>query len=126
MKINWFDNTNQDNKTNPARDRALVKDWVKNHEEELHEIFHLANDNEMEAVKVIDGDQEIDRGGRIILRTLEFHFMKELIVVLRTEETQDSGAYTMKKTATQLGYLEIPSCRDSCDCSRHITKKEIK
>jgi hypothetical protein len=126
MKITWFDKATPHDMTDPERDRKLVKGWVKDHEEELHEIYHLANDSEMEAVKVITGDQEIDKRGRITLHTLELHFMKDLVLVLRAVEVQDSDSYTTRRTATQLGYLGMPSCGDDCGGSRPITKKEIK
>lgn len=126
MKITWFDKTPPHDMAEADRDKALIKDWVKSHEEELHEIYHLANDSEMEAVKIINGDQEIDEGGRITLRTLELHFMKDLVLVLRTIEVQDPGSYTTRRTATQLGYLGMPRCEDDCDGSKPSTKKEIK
>jgi hypothetical protein len=126
MKITWFDTAATDGKIDPDRDRTLVNGWVKDNQKELHEIHHLAMDHEIEAVKIIAGNQKIDKGGRIIIGALELHFLKDLILALRTVEIQDPGSYKTRRTATQLGYIEVPCCKDDSGDSKPITKKEIK
>lgn len=111
MKIVWFDDV--PGAGNP-KDRATAKAWVRDNGEEIHGISHLVEESEMEAVKILKGDQEIDGEGKITLSTLELHFMKGLIVIERVVEVQEPGSYTTKSTSTQLGYLDAPCCGDGC------------
>jgi hypothetical protein len=113
MKIIWFDNDLPDGNQHRG-DRAIVKTWVREHEEEVHDVSHLVGESEMEAVKIITGDQEVNSEGKVTLQTLELHFVKGLILIERVVEVQEPGSYTTKSASTQLGYLEAPHSGYGC------------
>jgi len=94
--------------------KALVKVWVGENEGEIHALSHLVNENELEAVKVLDGEQDTDGQGRVTLTTLELHFLKDLILIERVVEAQEPGSYTTTSESTQLGYMTPPACGDVC------------
>jgi len=121
MDIVWFDNglREGDRSTN---EKLLVRAWVRDHEEEIHGLSRLVEESEIEAVKIITGDQKINSEGKVTLCTLELHFMKGLILIERVVEVQEPGSYTTKSTSTQLGYLEAPHSGDGC-CSPRPKKK---
>lgn len=98
------------------KDRATVKAWVRDNDDMLHGIAHLVEETEMEAVKILAGEQGTNNEGKVMLHTLELHFMKGLVVIERVVEVQEPGSFTTKSTSTQIGYLDACCCRDDCCC----------
>jgi hypothetical protein len=123
LRITWFDDSHPD-KPGPGEDRQLIKDWVKNNREDLLDIAKFANENEVEAVRIISGDQETNEDGRITLRTLELHFIRGLILILKTMEIQEPGSFESKRLANQLGYLEMPHQEEGARGSDLVTKNK--
>ncbi len=121
MDIVWFDNDLTDG-DHIKKDRALVRAWARDHEEEINGFSHLAEESEMEAVRIVTGDQKVNSEGKVTICTLELHFMKDLILIERVVEVQEPGSYTTKSTSTQLGYLKAPHFGDDC-CSPRPKKK---
>ena len=115
MNVVWFGNGLPGGEA-PGKHRAIVEDYARENAEEIHELSHLAGESEIEIVKIIEGAQEIDGAGKVTLRTLELHFMKDLVLIERVIEVQGRGSYTTESSSTQLGYLEIPCSEDSCPC----------
>lgn len=112
MDITWLDSELPG--ASLRKDRSLVGSWLKEHREEVHGLCHLVEEMEIEAVRILSGEQETDEEGRVTLRTLEVHFMKGIVLVERVVEVQLPGSYSREITSTQLGYLEPLPCSDEC------------
>jgi hypothetical protein len=113
LKMVWFENELPGGE-NPEKFKTQVKAYSRENEEEIHELLHFAGESEIELVKILNGSQEMDSEGRVTLRTVELHFMKDLILIERVVEVQEPGSYDTRSTSTQLGYLDLPCCADDC------------
>jgi len=117
MRIVWFDNEAPEG-CNLKKDKATVKAWARDNDDVIHGIIHLVEETEMEAVKILAGEQGANNEGKVMLRTLELHFMKGLVVIERVVEVQEPGSFTTKSTSTQIGYLDACCSGDDCCCPR--------
>lgn len=124
MEIVWLDLLFEGNVTDIERDQERVRVWISENEAEFHKLLHLAEEMEVEVIRVIEGEQEVDTAGVITLRTLELHFMSNIVLVLRSEEVQQRGSPKTSKATVQLGYV-IPPAKEIHATPVEVTKKEI-
>lgn len=121
-RIIWL--RGKENAGSSSRERAAIRGWINAHGDEFHAIYHFSEGNDVETTKIIQGDQEIGSSGKITIRTLELRFLKGVVLAVRALEEQDPGSPAMRRTATQLGYIE-PSCNNGCCAGAIQIKKEI-
>jgi len=119
IKIVWLNGTGSSRK-----ERATITAWIRSHGDEVRELYHYADGHEIEAVKILWGDQET-RPEKVTIQTLELKFMKNLALVLKAVESQVPGSFAMSRTETQLGYLG-GLCGGDDWADAELTTKEIK
>jgi hypothetical protein len=95
MKIFWFDDASPGDRTQ----RTAIEEWVSEHREEIHAIHHFVSENEIEALRIISGEQVKDAAGWISIKTIELHFYCNLLLIVRTEERQDPDRFLGKTSA---------------------------
>jgi len=108
LKIEWFE---ADSGNSP--DEKLIKkiqDWVDKNEEEIHEIFHIAQEYDMEAIKIIDGKQG-ESSGKITILSYDLYVLPNIILIALSDETQNPETNESTRSLKFIGEVEIP-CDD--------------
>lgn len=109
MKVDWFEGGKPLNSGNAA----LIEKWVEEHSEEIHEIYHLVEEYEMEVVKVIDGRQDESPDGGTTITSYDLYIIVNAVMVIMSEEVQAAGSNESTRHVTYLGEVEVP-----CDLER--------
>lgn len=109
MHITWFES--DDGASVNKKDAKMIEKWIAKNTDEIHEIFHLVKEYEMEAVKIIQGTQGKVENGSTKINSYDIFFISNLILIVGCEETQDEEGGGLTRKINYLGSIEIP-CGD--------------
>lgn len=106
MHIAWFEL--DDGASLNKKDAKMIEKWITKNADDIHEIFHLVQEYEMEAVKIIDGTQEKMENSSTKINSYDIFFISNLILIVGCEETQDAEGSGLTRKINYLGSIEIP------------------
>jgi hypothetical protein len=105
LHITWFES--EDGASVNKKDAKMIEKWIVKNADDIHAIFHLVQEYEMEAVKIIEGAQEKENGGTKIC-SYDILFISNIILIVSCEETQDLEGSELTRKINYLGSIEIP------------------
>jgi hypothetical protein len=105
LHITWFES--EDGASVNKKDAKMIEKWIVKNAGNIHEIFHLVQEYEMEAVKIIEGTQEKEKG-RTKINSYDILFISNIILIVSCEETQDVEGSGLTRKINYLGLIEIP------------------
>jgi len=105
LKIEWLGHI--DTLEIRESDLQAIDNWITANSEEIHEICHFVRESETEAVKIIDGKEAKHVSGQIVIDAYEILFYPNIVLVVRSKETQYPDKCKVLREVDYLGELMI-------------------
>ena len=88
-------------------DIQLIEKWIEENGDQSQEIYDFVNAHEIEVANIIDGKQVSDASGKTVINSYEIFFLCNSILIVRSEELQDTDNQDLSRKIQFLGELTI-------------------
>jgi hypothetical protein len=105
LKIEWFDSALND--IPDEKQTKKIQDWIDKNEDEIHELFHIAQEYEIEAIKIIDGKQS-QSGEKVNILSYDLYVLPNIILIAHSNEVQNPDKNESSRSLRFIGEVEIP------------------